>query len=362
MTSLQSKEDCRTNDPNNAFNMDAESSLPLPLDRSMCIVFTGHFNGVGVEVRSIDEMALLHHMGCFGKGSASRSRPNVVQNDGNPSIMRKRQFSKRNYWYKKFGKSQQSDETDLFLKGVNDLIAKILQDTKKQVGKDVIDLVSSNDEEDDIEDTEDLDNSHKFDTNDKQNLAVIVPNSDSEDENYFANIRPKCCVDKILLQEKLMLSLEEAFFLQYGLGCLQIINNDNKIQNIEECWKIFSENDQHFVEKYVVYHYFRSKGYVVKPGIKFGGDYLLYKDSPEVNHSEYIIVINFGNDVSNWISLLGHVRMATTTLKEVMIVEVLKSSKENIKLPRDLSEFSVRELIISRKTPLLTNDDTEDMD
>lgn len=45
-----------------------------------------------------------------------------------------------------------------------------------------------------------------------------------------------------------------------------------------------------------------------------------------------------------------------------MIVEVLKSSKENIKLPRDLSEFSVRELIISRKTPLLTNDDTEDMD
>lgn len=44
------------------------------------------------------------------------------------------------------------------------------------------------------------------------------------------------------------------------------------------------------------------------------------------------------------------------------MVEVLKSSKDNIKLPQDLSEFSVRELIVSRKTPLLTNNDTEDMD
>ncbi|CAH2092938.1 unnamed protein product [Euphydryas editha] len=358
MTSLQSKEDCRTNDPNNVFTMDVESSLPLPLDRSMCIVFTGHFNGICVEVRSLDEMALLHHMGCFGKGTASRSKPKVVQNDCSPSIMRKRQFLKRSYWYKRFGKSQQSFDTDVFLKEVNDLVSKIVHDCKKQVGKDVIDLVSS---DDDInEENEYLDTPHNFDTIDKQNLAVIVPNSDSEDENYFSNMRPKCCVDKIVLQEKLMLTLEEAFFLLYGLGCLQVINNDNQILNIEECWTIFSESVQHFVEKYVVYHYFRSKGYIVKPGIKFGGDYLLYKEGPGVNHADYIVVINFDeNDVSDWISLLGHVRMATTTVKEVMMVEVLKSSKENIKLPQDLSEFTVRELILSRKIPIVINNDKD---
>ncbi|XP_026495684.1 tRNA-splicing endonuclease subunit Sen2 [Vanessa tameamea] len=354
MMSLKSEEECQTNDPNNAFPMDAESSLRLPLDSSMCIVFTGHYNGFGVEIRSLDEMALLHHMGCFGKGTASRSKPQVVHNDGSPSIMRKRQFLKRNYWHKRFGTPKQSIDSDSFLKEVNDLVSKIVHDTRKQSGRDVIDLVSSDDEI--VQETEILNNQTEFDLADKQNLVVIVPNSDSEDDDYFANLKPKCCVDKIVLQEKLMLSLEEAFFLLYGLGCLQIVNNENNILNIEDCWKIFSESDRYFIEKYVVYHYFRSKGYIVKPGIKFGGDYLLYREGPEINHADYVIVINYGNNISDWISLLGQIRMAATTVKEVIIVEVLKSSKDNLKLPQDLSEFSVRELLLTRNIPNIIND------
>ncbi|XP_050347402.1 tRNA-splicing endonuclease subunit Sen2 isoform X2 [Nymphalis io] len=357
MASLKSEEECQTNDPNSEFPIDAESSLSLPLDSSMCILFTGHYNGIGVEVRSLDEMALLHHMGCFGKGTASRSKPQIVHNDGSPTIMRKRQFLKRNYWHKKFGTSQKSIDSDTFFKEVNDLVSKIVHDTRKKLGKDVIDLVSSDEEM--VQETESLNNQTEFDIPDKQNLVVIVPNSDSEDDNYFADFKPQCCVDKIVLQEKLMLSLEEAFFLLYGLGCLQVINNENQILNIEECWKLFSESDRYFIEKYVVYHYFRSKGYIVKPGIKFGGDYVLYREGPEINHADYIIVINYGNNISDWISLFGQIRMATTTVKEVIIVEVLKSSKDNLNLPQDLSEFSVRELLITRNVANIINDDSE---
>lgn len=41
-----------------------------------------------------------------------------------------------------------------------------------------------------------------------------------------------------------------------------------------------------FLVSYVVYHHFRSLGYVVKPGVKFTADWLLYKRGPVFNHAE----------------------------------------------------------------------------
>lgn len=34
-----------------------------------------------------------------------------------------------------------------------------------------------------------------------------------------------------------------------------------------------------------------------------------------MNHADYIVVMKQGKDDMDWISLLGHVRMATTTVK-----------------------------------------------
>lgn len=250
--------------------MEAQS-FHLPLDGSICMVFTGHYNGVGVEIRSLEEMSILHHMGCFGKGSASRSKPKVIKNNSSPNIMRKRQFLKRNFWYKKFGKTEKAFVPDNFFKEIDILIKKVVNDTKNKPGKDIIDLVSS--EENESEENDNLSDINEFNLSGEQNIVVIVPNSDSEDDNYFANMKPKCCINKIMLQEKLMLTLEEAFFLLYGLGCLQVVDKNDQFLSVNDCWKIFSDSSNRFVEKYVVYHYFRSKGYVVKPGIKFGGDY-----------------------------------------------------------------------------------------
>lgn len=335
MTALQTGDDCQINDTNNCFPIE---SLRFPLDSSMRIIFTGYYNGFSVEVRSADEVALLYHMGCFGKGSESRSKPRASHNDGSPCIMRKRQFLKRNYWFKKFGGPRKSSEADTFLKEIEELNTKIKIDSNKRQRKDIIDLVSS--EEDNEFESSEID-FLQFDY--KEDTVVIVPNSDSEDEDYFANLKPKCCLNKIKLEEKLILTLQESFFLLYGLGCLQIVN-DNKLLSIKEAWDLFVDTNKNFIPHYVVYHYFRSKGYVVKPGIKFGGDYckiffrcsniifqsstcclfvsVLYKEGPGVNHAEYIVVIKpeLGDD---WISILGHVRMATTTAKVYSIDNAL---------------------------------------
>lgn len=86
----------------------------------------------------------------------------------------------------------------------------------------------------------------------------------------------------------------------YGLGCLQIVNLENNILNIDDCWNLFAESESNFVHKYVVYHYFRSKGYVVKPGIKFGGDYCKFFSFPI---EDFVLALSKYNLSSNlWLS------------------------------------------------------------
>lgn len=43
--------------------------------------------------------------------------------------------------------------------------------------------------------------------------------------------------------------------------------------------------DDPFLVSYIAYHHFRSIGWVVKPGIKFCCDWLLYRRGPAFSHS-----------------------------------------------------------------------------
>lgn len=107
-------------------------------------------------------------------------------------------------------------------------------------------------------------------------------------------------------EEHLQLSNEEAFFLVYGLGVLQIYDEDrNNILPATSLLPLFrghsyfpsrqpsapAEPDDPFVISYVVYHHFRSLGWVVRSGVKFGADYLLYNRGPVFSHAEFALVI-----------------------------------------------------------------------
>jgi len=47
--------------------------------------------------------------------------------------------------------------------------------------------------------------------------------------------------------------------------------------------------DNPFLVNYAVYHHYRSLGWVVRGGIKFCVDYLLYKRGPVFHHAELVI-------------------------------------------------------------------------
>lgn len=113
-------------------------------------------------------------------------------------------------------------------------------------------------------------------TNDDNNLhgnVLVLPDSDSETENYLQNIKPRIENEGFPIREALHLTFEETFFLMFGLGCLQVVHFDGSLLDINNAWLYFCKEKTDFLQKYVVYHYYRSKGWVVKPGIKYGGDF-----------------------------------------------------------------------------------------
>ncbi|KAK2756492.1 hypothetical protein FQN54_005385 [Arachnomyces sp. PD_36] len=107
-------------------------------------------------------------------------------------------------------------------------------------------------------------------------------------------------------EEHLQLSNEEAFFLVYGLGVLQVYDeNKHNILSASSLLPLFRrhsyfpprdpsvalEPDDPFIISYAVYHHFRSLGWVVRSGVKFGIDYLLYNRGPVFSHAEFALTI-----------------------------------------------------------------------
>lgn len=211
-----------------------------------------------------------------------------------------------------------------------------------------------------------------------QNELLVLPDSDSETENYLKEIEPKIKHESFPVQETLHLTFEETFFLLYGLGCLNLIDFDGNLLDVDSAWHFFCKADKNFVPKYVVYHYFRSKGWVVKPGLKYGGDFLLYKQGPPFYHASYIVLVDVvdgdtllrnENKIMHkltWSNLLGLERLSETAAKEILFAQVLwpssaveTSNSFNVDI---LSEFSVREVLWRRWNPKHNRDAEEEDD
>ena len=61
--------------------------------------------------------------------------------------------------------------------------------------------------------------------------------------------------------------MKKAFFLSYALGCLKVFKKSEELR-YTELWQTLSNLDKDFIYKYIVYHKLRSKGWILKNGIK----------------------------------------------------------------------------------------------
>ncbi|KAB0793325.1 hypothetical protein PPYR_12945 [Photinus pyralis] len=191
--------------------------------------------------------------------------------------------------------------------------------------------------------------------------VIVTPDSDNESE-YFTNLQPQYFIDSSALTETLHLTLEEAYFLSHSLNCLDVYHN-RKLLEPQELWSLFVENDKYFVQNYAVYLHFRSKNWVVKSGIKFGGDYLLYKEGPAFYHASYLVIIDVLDANSrerklescrrsmDIVTLSGLNRLCETVGKELLICQVLWPSDMKEVYHSDLQKLQISEVLMRRWVP-----------
>ncbi|KAF9462958.1 hypothetical protein BDZ94DRAFT_1260259 [Collybia nuda] len=194
--------------------------------------------------------------------------------------------------------------------------------------------------------------------------------------------------------EHLQLTLQEAFFLAWNLDCLTILDpSTDGALTLKQIWIAFQsahlspiyspafhqclQPDNPFLINYVVYHHYRSLGWVVKGGIKFCVDYLLYKRGPVFTHAEFAILVcpvyedpedrkasRF--DLQNrlpfgwsWLSTINRVNsqvQKTLILTYVTIPALSRVSSDTFETPACLKCYSVREVIIRRFIPARMRD------
>ncbi|XP_023791374.1 tRNA-splicing endonuclease subunit Sen2 isoform X1 [Cyanistes caeruleus] len=167
-----------------------------------------------------------------------------------------------------------------------------------------------------------------------------------------------CRKNPFRIFEYLQLSLEEAFFLVYALGCLSIYYGEEPL-SIMKLWEVFSEVKPDFKTTYMAYHYFRGKGWVPKVGLKYGTDLLLYRKGPPFYHASYSVIAELVDDnfegslrrPLSWMSLSGLNRTTANASKELMLCYLIRPSDmtaEEMATPECMKRIKVQELIVTR--------------
>ncbi|KAJ6624971.1 hypothetical protein B0H10DRAFT_2319418 [Mycena sp. CBHHK59/15] len=196
--------------------------------------------------------------------------------------------------------------------------------------------------------------------------------------------------------EHLQLTLSEAFFLLWNLDCLTVADpHTNELMTIQQIWIAFQtahltppipfsprptpalQFDNPFLINYIVYHHFRSLGWIVRGGIKFCVDYMLYKRGPVFNHAEFSVVVcpvyedpadqeassidlhNASPFPWSWLSTINRVNSQvykTLILAYVTIPARSRLSPDVLKSPACLQNYSVREVTVRRFIPARMRD------
>ncbi|KAK7205053.1 hypothetical protein BZA70DRAFT_278971 [Myxozyma melibiosi] len=171
--------------------------------------------------------------------------------------------------------------------------------------------------------------------------------------------------------ERLEITPQEAFFLTYALDVLDIyddhtgdrISAPHLLGLLMPDWR--PDND--FIMKYVVYHHYRSHGWCIRNGVKFGVDYLLYRRGPPFSHAEFGIIIlpHYKDEARSeaaqrreWAWVSGVNRIVGGVKKTLILcyVEVPESIDTWHTVEELLTRYKVREVSFTRWLPSRNRD------
>ncbi|KAI1206825.1 uncharacterized protein F4807DRAFT_216203 [Annulohypoxylon truncatum] len=176
-------------------------------------------------------------------------------------------------------------------------------------------------------------------------------------------------------KEHLQLCLEETFYLVFALGALAVLDPvTSKPFTASELFTLCRQTsyipprltdlqpDDPFLMHYAAYHHFRSLGWVTRPGIKFGVDWMLYNKGPVFSHAEFAVIV-LPAYTNHWWKIRGRQpphrswhwlhtinRVQTTALKTLVLayVDIPPPFDESLGATEILKRYKVREFIVKR--------------
>ncbi|MEW6592366.1 MAG: tRNA-intron lyase [Candidatus Hadarchaeota archaeon] len=95
---------------------------------------------------------------------------------------------------------------------------------------------------------------------------------------------------KPLTGGKLQLAPVESLYL-LDSGKIWVVDEEGKKLSFKELFSKFAEKDPEIALKYPVYNDLRSRGYIVKTGLKFGAHFRVYErgEKPGEAHSKFLV-------------------------------------------------------------------------
>ncbi|PNJ67751.1 TSEN2 isoform 6 [Pongo abelii] len=387
-----------------------ESPLPIPFGQDHgpqkeFKIFRAEMINNNVIVRNAEDIEQLYGKGYFGKGILSRSRPSFTISD--PKLVAKWKDMKTNMPIITSKRYQHSVEraAELMRRQGQDesTVRRILKDYTKplehppvkrneeaQVHDELNSGMVSNMEGTAGGVRPSVCGPHHEDSS--QHVGLLHAGDRGPDHEYVLVEEAQCAVserehvpNEELVQrnrlicrrnpyrifEYLQLSLEEAFFLVYALGCLSIYYEKEPL-TIVKLWKAFTVVQPTFRTTYMAYHYFRSKGWVPKVGLKYGTDLLLYRKGPPFYHASYSVIIELVDDhfegslrrPFSWKSLAALSRVSINVSKELMLCYLIKPSTmtdKEMESPECMKRIKVQEVILSRWVSSRERSDQDDL-
>jgi len=122
------------------------------------------------------------------------------------------------------------------------------------------------------------------------------------------------------------LSLIEAYYLISRNKITIFDVKSEKYLSSEEFYEIAKKMHHKFDDKYVIYQDLREKGYVPRPGLKFGADFVVYKKGPGLEHSSFIVHVQPNDSKISAIDMVRAGRLATSVRKKFVIANPLTCS------------------------------------
>ena len=160
------------------------------------------------------------------------------------------------------------------------------------------------------------------------------------------------------IEEALELLPVEALFLSFALPVIDI-PAIQLLRALVKDFEEYSDSLDRLLLNYVAYHHYRSHGWCVRSGIKFGCDYLLYRRGPPFQHAEFCIMV-MSDDESRpytWYSTVARVASGAKKTLVLCYIEKLVSEEEILRylqtgqLHRVFGSFKVGEVIYKRWVP-----------